>query len=209
MDVILDGATNYNLEGDPQDMFSAIGAISEYLRQEGRSILSVRVDGTEIAPEELTDRLQNTPVCDITRLEIGSEETTKLIEECLQGLEEYLPELPNICRSLATVFQGETPEEGFEPFVEMAGLWSQIKSREALVTNALELDSTALSIEGKSVVDIHDELNQFLKEAAQALEDGDTILLGDLLEYELAPRAEQEMEIVALLQTQIPTRSGG
>ena len=37
-------------------------------------------------------------------------------------------------------------------------------------------------------------------EAAQAVLDGDCILIGDLLEYELAPRAEQEARIVALLQ---------
>ena len=86
--------------------------------------------------------------------------------------------------------------------------WSQIKSREALVTNALELDTTAITLNGKSMVTIHEELNQFLEEAAQALKDSYTILLGDLLEYELAPRAEQELEIVALLQAQIPATSG-
>jgi hypothetical protein len=208
MDVILDSASNYTMEGDPQDVFSAVGAISEYLRREGRSILSVRVDGTEIAPEELTTRLKDTPTSGVSQLEIGTEQTAKLVEECLQGLGEYLPELPNICRSLAEVFQGENPDEGFEPFVKTAELWGQIKSREALVANALELDTNALAINDKSIDIIHSELNQFLEEAAQALKDGDTILLGDLLEYELAPRAEQEIEIVALLQAQIPASPG-
>jgi hypothetical protein len=46
------------------------------------------------------------------------------------------------------------------------------------------------------------ELNSFLDEAAQALRDGDTVLLADLLEYELSPRAELEGEIVSLLRRQ-------
>ena len=208
MDVILDGASNYDLQGEPEDVFAAVGAISEYLRKEGRSILSVTIDGAAISPEEMLDHLKAMPVNDVSKLEIGTEDTAKLVDDCLQGLEEHLPELPNICRTLATVFQGENPEEGFEPFVEMAELWSHIKSREALVTNTLELDTKTLEINGKSVDAIHQELNQFLEEAAQALQDGDIILLGDLLEYELAPRAEQELEIVALLQAQLPARSG-
>ncbi|MCF6284570.1 MAG: hypothetical protein L3K26_05215, partial [Candidatus Hydrogenedentes bacterium] len=122
MDVILDSANNYTIEGDPQDVFSAIGAISEYLRQEGRSILSVRVDGAEIAPEQVTERLKDMPTANVARLEIGSEQTAKLVEDCLQGLREYLPELPNICRSLAEGFQGEKPDEGFDPFGKTAAL---------------------------------------------------------------------------------------
>lgn len=208
MDVILDGAANYDLQGTPENVLSAVAAISEYLRKEGRSILSIKVDGDDIAPEELSARFKDTPPDAVSRLEIGSECTTALVEECLKGLGENLPDLPAVCRSLAAIFQGENPEEGFDPFVQLAELWSHIKSREALVTNALELDTESLNLNGKSIVAIHDELNQFLEEAAQALKDGDIILLGDLLEYELAPRAEQEMEIVALLQAQLPANSG-
>lgn len=208
MDVILDGASNYDLQGDPEDVLSAVAAISEFLRKDGRSILSLTVDGKPIVPEEMADELKDMPTSQVKQLEVGSEDTNKLVEDCLQTLGKHLPELPNICRNLAAVFQGETPEEGFEPFVEMAELWSGIKSRQVMVTNALELDVESLSLNGKSIETIHEELNQFLEEAAQALKDGDIILLGDLLEYELAPRAEQELAIVALLQAQIPASSG-
>lgn len=209
MDVIVDGAGNYDLKGEPGDLFAAVGAVSEYLRGQGRSILSVKVDGSDIAPEDLAARLKHLSPRDVARLEIGSESTSALVEECLRGLQETLPELPNVCRQMAQVFQGEKPEEGFDPFVELAGIWASVKSREALVANALDLDLDSLQIGGKSLQTAHDELNQFLEEAEQALKDGDTILLGDLLEYELAPRAEREAEIVALLQAQLPATSGG
>ena len=208
MDVIVDGAGNYDLKGEPVDVLSAVGAVSDYLRSQGRSILSITVDGTAIQPEELSERLRDVPAVDVRRLEITTASTAELVEDCLQGLNETLPELPEVCRNLAQVFQGENPEAGFDPFVELAGIWARIKSREALVANALELDTNALQVGGKSLHTIHAELNQFLEEAEQALKDGDTILLGDLLEYELAPRAEQEVEIVALLQAQLPANSG-
>lgn len=208
MDVIVDGASNYDLKGEPADVLSAVGAVSDFLKGQGRSILSIKVDGSDVQPEELAERLKDAPLGSVERLEIGSEQTSVLVENCLKGLNESLPELPMACRNLAEVFQGEKPEEGFDPFVEIAGIWAQIKAREALVANSLDLDLAALSLDGKSLKAIHDELNQFLEEAEQALKDGDTILLGDLLEYELAPRAEQEVEIVALLQAQMPASSG-
>lgn len=208
MDVIVDGEGNYNLKGEPADVLSAVGAASELLREQGRSILSLKIDGVEVRPEELTGRLNDIPVASIQTLEIGSEQTTVLVEDCLKGLECLLPELPGVCRDLALVFQGETPEDGFDPFVELANIWAQVKSREALVANALDLDLNTLKIGDKSIRTIHEELNQFLEEAEQALKDGDIILLGDLLEYELAPRAEREVEIVSLLQAQIPANSG-
>jgi hypothetical protein len=88
--------------------------------------------------------------------------------------------------------------------VELAEIWGHIKSRESLVANALELDLGDLEVDGKTVQSVHTELNQFLQEAEQALKDGDIILLADLLEYELAPRAELEVSIVSLLQAHIP-----
>lgn len=207
MDVIVDGAGNYNLQGNPEDVLGAVAAVGESLRSQGRSLLSVKVDGEEFSPETIAERLKGTPLSSISRLEIGSESTTALVEDCLQGLQEFLPELPQVCRNLAEVFQGEKPEEGFDPFVELAGIWGQVKSREALVANALELDMVALEVDGKTVQFIHAELNQFLQEAEQALKDGDIILLADLLEYELAPRAELEVAIVSLLQAHIPARA--
>ncbi len=204
MDVIVDGASNYNLQGAPEDVFGAVGAVSEFLRSQGRSVLSVKVDGEEVSPENIDQRLKGKSIADVTRLEVGSKSTSALVEECLSGLQEFLPELPQVCRNLAEVFQGEKPDEGFEPFVELAEIWGHIKTREALVANALELDLGDLEVDGKTVQSVHAELNQFLQEAEQALKDGDIILLADLLEYELAPRAELEVSIVSLLQAHIP-----
>jgi len=205
MDVIVDGANNYDLKGEPADVLAAVAAVSDFLKSQGRSIISVKIDGSNVQPEEVPDRLKGLALDAVGQLEIGSESTTALIQDALQGLNETLPELPAVCRNLAQVFQGENPEAGFDPFVELAGIWAMIKSRESLVATALSLNLEEIQVNGHSLQAIHGELNQFLEEAEQALKDGDMILLGDLLEYELAPRAEQEVEIVAHLQAQIPS----
>ncbi len=122
--------------------------------------------------------------------------------EALDGLTDTLPELASACRKLAAVFQSEIPEEGYEPFQELAEIWEFVKARQRLAAEALDLDLEALEVKGQPLAVHLRELNSFLEESAQALRDGDTVLLGDLLEYELAPRAELEGEIVSALRRQ-------
>ncbi|MCC6490072.1 MAG: hypothetical protein IT364_21475, partial [Candidatus Hydrogenedentes bacterium] len=98
--------------------------------------------------------------------------------------------------------------DGYEPFQRLADIWAEIKSREIMIVNALGLTFAELTLNGKNVAEIHNELNSFLLEAAGALESGDLVLLGDLLEYELAPRAEIESRIVTLLQERSQSQAG-
>ena len=119
----------------------------------------------------------------------------------LGDLEGVLPELPEACRKLAETFHSESPESGFEPFQQFAHIWKTIKERELHIVGALGIDVDELEIDGQPIGPMHDELNKFLDEAAEALKNNDCVLLGDLLEYEMAPKAEKEIEIVAMLRS--------
>ena len=207
MDVIVDGERNFEVKGQPDDMLAVLGAISDFLREKQRSILTVKLDDRTITPEKILKEFQELSPEEVRILEIGSESVSVLVEESLKEIQEILPELPAACMSLARIFQSDTPEDGFEPFNELANIWSVLKTREILIANALEIDLNEFLLEGKPVGEIHEELNSHLEEAVQALQNNDCVLLGDLLEYELAPRAGQEADIVVLLQEQALTRS--
>lgn len=199
MDMIVDQEPIVLAEG-PSDVLDALAAASESLRENGRAVLAVQVDGEAIPPDQVRERLRGMPVSEAGVLAITSEEIFVLVDDCLEELEELLPELPKVCHNLAEEFQGEWPEAGYEPFHQFARIWQTIKEREIMVTSALDLDLDALGVRGAPIAQMHRELNKILDEAADALKTGDCVLLGDLLEYELAPRAEAEIEIVALLR---------
>ncbi len=204
MDVIIDGQRNFKMQGEPPSLLAAVSAIADFLRENGRDIVSLSVDGRAVRPEEISSKFADLPASGVGTIEVGSEETLVMVMNCLREIESVLPELPNACQGLAQVFQGESPMDGFEPFQELAEMWSHIKRREALVSRILAIDVDQTLLEGRSLAQVQQELNSFLEEAAQALKDGDCVLLGDLLEYELAPRAEQEAQIVALLRQHAP-----
>jgi hypothetical protein len=206
MEVIIDGERNFRFQGEPADVMAALRAINDFLHAGGRAMLSLKVDGREVRPDGMVDDLSSIPVDEVSTLEIASESTAVLADECLQELRQSAGELSSLCHDLAAVFHSESPEDGFAPFHQLADIWATIKTRQVMVVNALGLNLEAILIEGASLAQIHAELNEYLKEAVQALENGDCILLGDLLEYELAPRAEQEPGIVACLEGYIPAK---
>lgn len=208
MDVIVDGERNYAFKGEPKDMLSALAAVDQLLQERGRVMLSVSLDGQTVAPEDLAGRLENVPLDTVGVLDVRSSSLADLVRQGLRELEESLPELPVACRKLAEVFHGEAPEEGFDPFNELARIWSHVKAQQVRIATALKLDLAGFEIHGCPVGTHHEELNAFLEEAAQALQDGDCILLGDLLEYELAPRAEQELALVELLKSEADAAYG-
>jgi len=200
MEVILDGVPGFVVEGDPQDALAVVVAASDYLQEQGRAVLSLAMDGQAISPDGLADALKDRPLDSIRKIEITSESLLDLVDQTLRELEEVLPELPQACHDLAEVFQGDDPEAGFTPFHQLAEIWRNVKIRETQVLHALNEDAESLAVREAPLSKVHNELNEFLTEAAQAIEAGDLILLGDLLEYELAPRAEMEIDIVALLR---------
>lgn len=209
MRILIDGTPDIALNSEVEDGLAAVTAANDKLRENGRGILQVIIDGENVSPEGLLEALRGKAPSEIRQIEITSESIAKLVEDALTELDDAVSELPQLCRTMAQVFQSDTPGEGYEPFRQLAEIWAYIKARQLQVASALNVDLTDIELDGKNVDTMHEELNEFLEEAAGALESGDTVLLGDLLEYELAPRAEFEAKLVAWLksQTEKPAQS--
>jgi hypothetical protein len=203
MEVVVDGRKGFQFPQEPRDVLAAVSAVNETLRAQGRAILALTVDGRSIAPGDVLADLAKMSVDQVQSLSVSTEAVSTLVQNCLAELEQALPELPQVCHSLAEIFQGQNPESGYEPFEQLAVIWKTIKERERQVFSALDIDLSQIEVNGEPISRIHDELNRYIEEAAEALKAGDCVLLGDLLEYELAPRAETEAAIVALLRAKI------
>ena len=149
--------------------------ICEYLRDHGRGILSVRLNGEAVTPDGLLSRLKGRPLSDILTIEIESAEIQRLVTEALAELQDAVVKLPELCRQLAELFQSETPEQAYAPFHKLAEIWGAVKARELQVAQALSLDLELAELKGVRFDEHHQELNQYLGEAAQAIESGDCV----------------------------------
>ncbi|MCX5757057.1 MAG: hypothetical protein NTU83_00820 [Candidatus Hydrogenedentes bacterium] len=209
MDVKVDGVAGWAWTREPEHVMDALSLIDENLRARGRAMVSVEADGRALQPEEMAAALSGKTLDNVGSLAVKSKPISVLVAECLDELEQVLPELPQVCHRLAEVFQSDSPESGYEPFQQLAESWRVIKKRELQVLKALGIEADSLVLAGVPMLKAHEELNAFFEEAAGALQVRDCVLLGDLLEYELAPRAEAEAEIVALLREKAPARGEG
>ena len=200
MEVIVDGGKNFDFDIEPEDVFEAIKSVSEQLHSDGRSVMSIELDGESVFPDKLDEKTKKKPVSSVQQLVVTSEETNKLVGDCLLELEQVLPNLPIACQELAKLFQSQTPESAYEPLQQLITIWSVVKERELMIANALDIAVEELDIGGESMDQVHNKLNKFLTEACEAIKAGDSVLLGDLFEYELAPLAELDSSIVARLK---------
>jgi len=200
MDVIIDGTRTHTFEKPPADVIAALAEVNDKLQGEGRAIVAIGIDGRRVSADSLAEALGKATPEDIGKIEVTSEDVSVLVRQSLDELEETLPNLPQACHELARVFQGTEPAQGYEPFQRLAELWGHVKEREKMVAHALGIDLDSMAIGDASIRSLHEHLNGVLDEAARAIECNDLVLLGDLLEYEMAPRAESEAEIVAMLK---------
>lgn len=201
MEITIDNVAFTGLTAEPGDVLEAVAAVSDYVRTRGRAVMSVRVDGAQVPPDQLAKTLRGKPVAETGTVEITTQDIKTLVDNALAELEKVLPDLPEVCMKLAEVFQSQDPDAGYEPFQQLAAIWKTVKERQIQVAAALNIDLNSAIVDGKPVSEHHNELNGLLADAAEAIQNGDSVTLGDLLEHELPPRAEMESRIVALLRS--------
>ncbi|GMW03463.1 MAG: hypothetical protein AMXMBFR84_45970 [Candidatus Hydrogenedentota bacterium] len=204
MDLIVDG-NRVDVTGDAAaGVKSVLEGLTKFLRTQGRAVVAVSIDGKSLNPSALAEHI-DVPG-EVKVLQVSSASIAEMADNTLNELHEALTSLPAACRDLAAVFQGASPEDGFDPFANLASIWGDIKKRENTVIGVLDLSLDTLTLQGSTLASLHNKLNEQLCEAEQALKANDFVLLGDLLEYELAPRAEQETAIVDLLHARVRDR---
>lgn len=201
MKISIDNVAFNGLTEEPSDVLAAVAAVSDYVRTRGRAVMSIRVDGAHVTPDALAETLRGKKAAEVGALDIATEDIKSLVDNALSELEQVLPDLPLVCRRLAEVFQSEDPDSGYDPFHQLAAIWKTIKERQIQVASALDVDLNSAIVDGKPIAEHHAELNRLLAEAAEGIQKGDCVTLGDLLEHELPPRAAMEARIVTMLRS--------
>ncbi len=62
------------------------------------------------------------------------------------------------------------------------------------------MDSANISVNGTSFDSFYSGFNEILKELAEAFDSSDTVLIGDLLEYEIVPKIDMLLDFIALIE---------
>ena len=196
---VIDGQVkSFNLNG--ADSLSAmLEGLNSDLAKGGRFIASLRVNGEEVAgnSEEASRRLDG-----IDSVEITTESPLCLVGKILDEGQNYIDGLRAYLMQVAGDFSagrngadGSFTEavQGLQWFVQMTDF----------IECTLNLDFQKLLLNGSPVAEYVKSLNGILQEIVTAQEEGDPIMLADLLEYDLAPHLEQWKEIYSLFEREL------
>jgi len=196
---VIDGQVkSFNLNG-ADSLSVMLEGLNSDLAKGGRFIASLRVNGEEVAgnAEEASRRLDG-----IDSIEITTESPVCLVgklldegEHYIDGLRAYMLQVAGDYSAGSERADGSFTEavQGLQWFVQMTDF----------IESTLNLDFQKLLLNGRPVAEYVKSLNGILQEIVTAQEEGDPIMLADLLEYDLAPHLEQWKEIYTLFEREL------
>lgn len=191
MDIYINNAkADITLE-DEKTIEDVLKGIETECEKMDATIIGVSIDGTEIDAEELSNRfsdlIENTSTLEITTIckdDIVS--YFQAINETLEELEQNLTEIPVQLQSGKEIEATETVKlfaESFDNFCKAVTLSSLFSEYFA---NTKE--------KAQKISDFLADFAPILSDFENAFKDKDTVLIGDLSEYEIAPRIAQMKE---------------
>ncbi len=175
-----------------------LASMNRWLRDNNLAVDRIAVDDIEIPPQDV-GKLNDVPIESTARLAIEafpeSEQTTSeqitaaerseaIIETAITAISELLPSLTQHSILLQTGKHSEAMKI-LELFCDQFSLALRA------LPNLTRGDSTAIRL-------AIEEMTPFLHELAGAFETGDSVLIGDLLEYEICPKTEA---LISLLRS--------
>lgn len=188
MEIVINGKKiDFEIERE-KTVGEILGSIESECEKAGMTVTGLKYDGAEIDAESLDGFFAKSPdsVGTVELTAITGEEILRIMRDLGGRLTGCIPRLQEIPLALQTGKDRSVMET-------INGCSSDLHSLYQLLPllPLTGLDSKGPDIDGIPLVDYPAELSPILRDLLDALEKKDTILVGDLSEYELAPRIER------------------
>ncbi len=174
-----------------------------------RLIVSVALNGTILSDADLNDGLEQS-VPDDAQVDLESTERLPLVGGALRGLAEQFGESIGLHGDIADRLTSGDATAGIRDVGKLMALWQTCYRALGQCGGLMEEDLTQRQYQGRPVSDYLQELIGRLTELREALEAQDTVMLADLVRYELAPQFETWQALLTGLADQIcPSTAAG
>jgi hypothetical protein len=195
MQVFLDDEPYVVEESSAPSVGAVLNDVLRHVRAEGRCLASIRCDGAEIGADDL-ERVLAAPADTYARLDFVSSRGGDLVIEALARVQAMLMEVePVRLQTVEYLNQGRMNEsmESLRVFFEA---WRQAHEVVLQSAQLIGLDLTALVVEGRPLAEFFSQYAGQLRRLKEALEARDTVLLSDMLNYEVDATTKHLIEII-------------
>jgi hypothetical protein len=188
MDIYINGnKIDYRTENE-KTLGEILGAIESECEKAGETITGIRVDGEPVAAEALDGVFAREPSTagKIELDTISGNDVLMLLRNLGQEFTDCAPRLREISVQLQTGKDGKVMETINAFSISLQNLYQALP----LLSITTLRDATP-DIDGIALTAWPTELSPLLSDLLDALKKHDTVLVGDLSEYEIAPRIER------------------
>lgn len=193
---------------DERSAGSIYACVLEHVREMGRIVTGVRLGGEEVVWNDCSHRwdqaLSPTNQLKVTT-DLPIRVTAPLLEEIRSGLSRIAADQRRQAERLReTMIWSDTSASLLEPWSGLQLALGQVAALHDINWSAAEWSAVAQPLQSLSR-----RLRDSLTELKDALARGDLVLSADLLEFELAPLAEEWSQPLAGFQAELQRRFGG
>jgi hypothetical protein len=141
------------------------------------------------------------PIETVKKIEIIVENKSARVIESLDEIERLLPVIINSFTDVADTLIAGQKHKALSIFSESLGNWRKMINFLRVIESSYKISFDEIEVNGKKVKDLNNELFTVLTEIKKAVENEDLVTIGDLVEYELKTRLEEQRNVISLLKT--------
>lgn len=173
---------------DEKTVGEVLTAFESELEKENATIININLDGKTIFPDEIDNILQKELEANtIIKLEVISQNQ---IEQSFSVQKELSSTLAEEIKTLSVKFISGKDKEANSIIAKLADLIDSL-CHTASLSALFPQKFGNLRIEGKTFPEFFKDFSEILRDFENAFESKDTVLMGDLGEYEISPRLIQ------------------
>ncbi len=102
--------------------------------------------------------------------------------------------------NVSVLLQTGKDKEALDAVLSFVELSEKIIRLSSFIRETQTIDLDSIKVEGITFSSFFDAFNRILKELAEAFETSDTVLIGDLLEYEVVPKIDTLLKYISIIE---------
>ncbi|MBN1898648.1 MAG: hypothetical protein JW827_07720 [Spirochaetes bacterium] len=114
-----------------------------------------------------------------------------------------VPDIIKLIEVTTVDLQSGAEKEAMKNIQVIIGTLESIVNLLQVIQSTFSIDYNHIYFENKSIEEFNKDLKTTLNEMVDALENNDSVLIADLIEYELSPRLEKYIEILKLISKEV------
>ena len=199
MEVIANGQTIPFTPAEEKNLKDVIETLLLISHQANKLVVECKVNGEKVS---LLDRssFSDMPIEDIQKIELTVENKVTRVFESLDEIERLFPALISSFAEVSDTLIAGQKHKAMVSFSESLNNWRKIINFLRVIESSYKVKFDEVEVNGKKVEDLNKELFELLSQIKTAIENEDLVTIGDLVEYELKDKLEEQKSIISSLK---------